>query len=96
MFSLFITEFGHNYLVYFVDQMVESLSASGSIASFTAAHIIKSIAMFFVLLLEFIIAWLIIVKGVTAVTNFFEITTNDISDMIADGVANVVQNKTIK
>ena len=94
--STFIMDFYSNYIYFGIDQMVDDLTMSGGGIEFVAAHILKSIAKFLALIIEFIVAFLLITKGTKAITNFFEIQTNDLADSISDGIASVVQNKVVK
>lgn len=92
--ATFIMDLNSNFMFMFIDQMTNDLS--GGTIQTLGAHIIKSIAKLFALVLEFIICFYLIVKGTSVITQFFEINSNDIADVLIDSVSSAIQNKAIR
>lgn len=95
--TIFMTDLFSQYSYYSIDILAKDLLSSDSSAfEFLAVSILKSIAKIFAIILEFILAYQLLTKGTSTATNFFEVNTNDISDVLTESIANTIQQKVIK
>lgn len=94
--TLFVVEFLNNFMAIIIDEMTELLSGGDGAIETITAFFIKNIAQIFAIIIEFIIAYQLVVNGTKSIISWFEVQTNDLADVLADGVSQVVQNKVIK
>jgi hypothetical protein len=95
--TIFMMDLFNEYIYYSIDVMTKDLLSQDSSAfEFLAVHILKGVAKIFAVILEFILSYQLLVKGTSTATTFFEVNTNDISDVLTEGIANTIQQKVVK
>lgn len=94
--TLFVMDFFHNVLNLFLEEMATVLSGQGGYIETFTAYVIKNVGQIFAILIEFLVSFLLVVKGTNSIYAFFEQNSNDISDVVSEGIASAVQNKVVK
>ena len=94
--TIFLLDFSHNFLYMGLDIMKYDLTFSGSIIETIGIGALISIAKIFIVVIEFLLAYLFCVNGTKSIIETFEISAKDISDVVTDGVASAIQNKIVR
>lgn len=94
--TIFLLDFSHNFLYMGLDIMKYDLTFSGSIIETIGIGALISIAKIFIIVIEFLLAYLFCVNGTKTIIETFELSAKDISDVVTDGVASAIQNKMVR
>lgn len=94
--TLFVVDFFHNVLYLFLEEMAVVLSGNGGWLETPVAYTLKGAGQIFAIFIEFLVSFLLVTKGTKSIYAFFEQNSNDISDVVSDGIASTIQNKVVK
>jgi len=92
--SLFIMDFFANFVSLFIDRMVIGLG--GDTTNYAIGYFIKGFAELLSLILQFIVVYQLLTKGTKSIIEWFEISANDLTETLTDGVSSTIQQKVIK
>jgi len=94
--TLFAIDFFSNWISMMIQDMVDNMSNSHNATEFVAVHFLKSAAKLIGYAIEFIASYQLLVNGNKAVTDFFNIETNDIGSTMLANLSQNIQHKAIK